>query len=100
MLCAATSMASRSLLMSRSLESATPIPSSCSRRRNRSPESGGSIWFMAIGGLLDADRAHLLDVGDSHQDLFDAVLLQGAHAGLERGRQHLRNPGVLLDVLL
>jgi hypothetical protein len=49
--------------------------------------------------LFDTNGAYLLHVGNTHQHFLDAVLLQGAHAVLQRGRHHFRDACVLLDVL-
>src|SRR5215510_1800405 len=115
MVFAARRIFSSSVLRSFSSDSAAPISLSCSRRRKRSRafstlRSPGSLSTAArletvlIGGrearLLDANGPHLSEVGDALHDLLDPVHLQRAHAFVERRREHLRDPRVLLDVLL
>src|SRR5512134_177934 len=93
---AATSMVSSRRLMSCSLESAMPMAFSSSSLRSKS--SADPAHVSAYGGccdigllcaaLLDTDGAHLVDVGNAGQHLFNAVLLQGAHPLVERGGEH------------
>src|SRR5688572_18818769 len=104
---AATRIASSRRLMSFSRDSAMPIRFSSVSRRNRSA-SFTSFMVQAFEiaracarePLLDADRAHLVHVGDALQHLLHAVLLQRAHAVVERGRHDLRYARMLLDQLL
>ncbi len=65
---AATRIVSSNRLMSVCLESATPMSFNCSRRRNR---SAGSLLRSAACmpgvALLDADQAHLMNIGGAEQ---------------------------------
>src|SRR6185503_3702627 len=109
---AADRMVSSRRLMSRSAESDVPMSLSCSSRWTRLSSEArrskiGRPIFVSSSALLiegaaslDADGADFLDVGEAHQHLLDAVLLQGMHAFLERHRDDLRDARVLLDELL
>src|SRR6476661_3691349 len=92
--------------MSRSAESEAPIAFSCSRRWPRSsapvgadPPANRRPWVVS-SILLNTDRAHFLDVGDARQALLHPVLLQRAHAVLQRLGEDIRDPRMLLDQLL
>src|SRR3989442_12024834 len=110
MVFAAVRIASSRRLMSRSAESEAPIAFSWSRRWTRSSAAVTSapagkcrpcvLSMLALTASLDADRAHLLHVGDPHHAFLHAVLLERAHAILEALRQHLGDARVLLDQLL
>src|SRR5215468_1282652 len=115
MVFAARRIFSKSALRSFSSDSAAPISFSCSRRRKRSrafatlraPDSRlttARLETVLIGArrarLLDANGPNLGEVGDALHHLLDPVHLQGAHALVERRGEHLRDPRVLLDVLL
>src|SRR5687767_2410186 len=94
--------------MSRSAESDAPIALSCSRRWPRSSAAVGAppgkrspcVLSRMLLMLLDAYRAHFLDVRDARQALLHAVLLERAHALLQGDREQLGDARVLLDALL
>src|SRR5687767_9685662 len=114
MVLAAVRMLSSRRLMSRSAESEAPISLSCSRRLPRSSPASAAAssrrpWVCSAGKLLmraraprslDADRTHFLHAGHARQALLHAILLQGAHALLERHRDQLRHARLLGDELL
>src|SRR6267378_1777490 len=50
--------------------------------------------------FLRDDGADLSDVGVALQNFLDAILLQRAHAFLDRGRQHFVHGGPAVDQLL
>src|SRR5690349_3526180 len=112
MVLAAVRIASSRRSMSRSAESDAPMALSWSRRCTRSSAPSGTTppgkrnscvaSKLALTGpcLLDADRAHFLDVRHPGQALLQAILLQGAHAFLQADGEHLRHPRMLLDGLL
>src|SRR5690242_5324564 len=54
------------------------------------------VWSMMRASLFDTDGPDLLDVRDTLKHFFDAVLLQCAHTLLERGHEHLCDPGPFL----
>src|SRR5258706_4836743 len=99
---AAARIVSSSRLMSRSAESDVQMSFSFSRRWTRSSSTerrspcGRTAFVVSRAPLieadapsLDADGAYFLDVGDAHQHLLDAVLLQRVHAFFEGGRHDL-----------
>src|SRR6185436_18364330 len=106
MVLAAARIDSSSRLMSRSAESEAPIALSCSRRWPRSSAPSAprrrlalvSMRFTAL--LFDADGAYFFHVGDAHQALLHAVLLERAHPVLQALRQHVGDARVLLDQFL
>src|SRR4051812_27445279 len=92
--------------MSRSAESEAPIAFSCSRLSPRSsapvgadPPANRRPWVVS-SILLNADRAHFLDVSETCEALLHPVLLQGAHAVLEALGEDIGHAGVFLDQLL
>src|SRR5262245_31292079 len=106
MVLAAVRMVSSRRWRSRSAESEAPIALSCSRRWPRSsapvgaePPAKRSPWVVS-SILLNAHRAHFLDMGQAGEALLHPVLLQGAHAVLEALGEDVGDPGVLLDQLL
>src|SRR4030095_11510410 len=106
MVLAAVRMVSSSRWMSRSAESEAPIALSCSKRWPRSsapvgadPPANRRPWVVS-SILLNADRAHFLDVGKARQALLHPVLLQRAHTVLEALRQDVGDARMLLDQLL
>src|SRR5512134_991845 len=113
MVLAAVRIDSSSRWMSRSADSDAPMACSCSRRCTRSSgarasaSTGGFVSSRmrlmrapGEGTSLDADRPHFLDVGDPHQALLHAVLLERAHALLQADGEHLGHARMLLDRLL
>src|SRR6185295_6707826 len=107
MVLAAARNYSSSRLMSRSAESEAPIAFSCSSRWPRSSAPSAPSRRLALVSmrftrrvLLDADGAHFFHVGDAHQALLHAVLLERAHPVLQALRQHVRHARVLLDQFL
>src|SRR4051794_25100533 len=92
--------------MSRSAESEAPIAFSCSRRWPRSsapvgaePPANRSPWVVS-SILLNTDRAHFLDVGETCQALLHPVLLQRTHAVLQTLGEDIGDARMLLDQLL
>src|ERR1044071_8936223 len=106
MVLAAVRMVSSRRWMSRSAESEAPMAFSCSRRWPRSsapvgadPPANRRPWVVS-SILLNADRAHFLDVGEARQALLHPVLLQRAHAVLEALGEDVGDARMLLDQLL
>src|SRR5688500_8759903 len=98
MVLAAVRMLSSRRLMARSAESEAPI--SLSSRRPWVCSAGKLLMRARAPRSLDADRTHFLHAGHARQALLHAILLQGAHALLERHRDQLRHARLLGDELL
>src|SRR5688572_9058995 len=106
-------MLSRSRLMSRSADRDAPIALSCSSRWTRSsaavdaPPENRRAWVLSIALLmsappllLDANRAHLLHVGQSHHHLVHAVHLERGHPLFHGFDEQVGDPRPFLDELL
>src|SRR5512135_2154728 len=95
---AATRMVSSRRLISRSLESATPMAFSSSSRCSRlSPSVMPAPCSAVECALLDTNGAYLMNIGNTTQHFFDTVLFQGAHTFLQRGREQLGNARMFLN---
>src|SRR3990172_5449300 len=111
---AAVRMLSSRRLMSRSADSEAPIAFRRSRRWARSSPSCAAAssrkpWVSStdeplMGARappsLDTDRTDFLHVGHARQALLHPVLLERAHALLQRHRDQLRHARLLGDELL